>query len=93
MKTDKAWKHILVDLFNQFVEFFMPDLYELIDFNKQHIFLDQELSRLFPESESEDRRVDKLVKVYLKDGQEKWVLLHIEIQSFKDEEFAKRMSV
>ncbi len=69
----------------------MPDLYELIDFDKQYIFLDQELSRLFPEAESEDRRVDKLVKVYLKDGQEKWVLLHIEIQAFKDEGFAKRM--
>lgn len=91
MKTDSAWKGILEELFKQFVEFFMPDLYDIIDFNKNPEFLDQELNALFPESELQDRRVDKLVKVFLKNGEEKWVLLNIEIQSYEDKTFDKRM--
>ncbi|MBC7473554.1 MAG: Rpn family recombination-promoting nuclease/putative transposase [Candidatus Sericytochromatia bacterium] len=91
IKTDKAWKYILEGLFEQFVSFFMPELYDLIDFSQDYIMLDNEFKALFPESESEDRRVDKLVKVNLKNGQNKWILLHIEIQSYEDKDFAKRM--
>ncbi|MBC7475339.1 MAG: Rpn family recombination-promoting nuclease/putative transposase, partial [Candidatus Sericytochromatia bacterium] len=91
MKTDLAWKNILEDLFPQFVEFFIPELFELIDFDKKPKFLNQEFNILFPESESENRRVDKLVEIYLKNDDLKWVLLHIEIQSYKDKNFAKRM--
>ena len=35
--------------------------------------------------------VDKLVKVYLKNGSEQWLLVHIEVQSDEDEEFSLRM--
>ncbi len=37
------------------------------------------------------RYVDKLFKVWLKDGAEAWVLIHVEIQSQRDEEFPERM--
>ncbi|HVA65512.1 MAG TPA: Rpn family recombination-promoting nuclease/putative transposase, partial [Elusimicrobiota bacterium] len=37
------------------------------------------------------RYVDKLFKVWLKDGAEAWVLIHVEIQSQRDDEFAERM--
>ncbi|MBC7474449.1 MAG: Rpn family recombination-promoting nuclease/putative transposase [Candidatus Sericytochromatia bacterium] len=53
--------------------------------------LDNEFKTLFPESESEERRVDKLVEVKLKNGDNKWILLHIEIQSYEDKDFSKRM--
>ena len=39
------------------------------------------------------RFVDKLVKVYLKGGQETWILLHIEIQSQYEQNFAERIYV
>ena len=39
------------------------------------------------------RYVDKLVKVWTKDGQECWVLIHIEVQTTRDEGFPKRMYV
>ena len=85
MKTDTAWKDILDRLFPQFVAFFMPELYELIDFSVKPKALDKEFKTLFPESNSEERRVDKLVEVKLKNGTLKLVLLHIEIQSVRQE--------
>jgi len=35
--------------------------------------------------------VDKLVKVNLKDGNEKWILIHIEVQGYPDKNFSQRM--
>jgi hypothetical protein len=35
--------------------------------------------------------VDKLVKVYTRDGVEKWMLLHIEVQGKNEPDFPKRM--
>lgn len=91
MKTDKAWKNIIDGLFPQFVEFFMPEIYDYIDFSIEPKSLDNEFKTLFPESESDDRRVDKLFEVKLKNNETKWILLHIEIQSYEDKNFAKRM--
>ncbi|MFN8672546.1 MAG: Rpn family recombination-promoting nuclease/putative transposase [Candidatus Sericytochromatia bacterium] len=91
MKTDIAWKFIIDELLPQFIHFFMPDLYDLVDFSIKPRSLDNEFSSLFPESKSEDRRVDKLFEVHLKNGKSKWILLNIEIQSYEDSNFAKRM--
>jgi hypothetical protein len=91
LKTDIGWKFIIDELLPQFIEFFMPDLYEFVDFSIEPKALDNEFASLFPESLSEDRRVDKLFEIYLKNGQTKWILLNIEIQSYEDSNFAKRM--
>lgn len=91
MKTDIGWKYILDELLQQFIGFFMPDLYDFVDFSIKPKALDNEFASLFPESKSEDRRVDKLFEVYLKNGKTKWILLNIEIQSYEDKDFAKRM--
>jgi hypothetical protein len=37
--------------------------------------------------------VDKLVKVWLKSGEEKWLLIHIEVQAEREGDFPKRMYV
>jgi hypothetical protein len=37
--------------------------------------------------------VDKLVKVWLKNGIEKWFLIHIEVQGYNDPEFSERMFI
>ncbi|HBY20211.1 MAG TPA: hypothetical protein DEG71_04250, partial [Clostridiales bacterium] len=88
---DELWKAIIEDLFDEFLEYFMPELYEQIDFTKGYIFLEQELKKLFRESKNKKRITDKLVKVYLKNGDEKWILIHIEIQGYNDDEFTRRM--
>lgn len=56
-------------------------------------FLDKELEQLFPPQNDSfaPKYVDKLVKVFMKDGREEWILVHIEVQGYKDKLFAERM--
>jgi hypothetical protein len=39
------------------------------------------------------RLADVLVKVFLKDGSEKWLLIHIEVQGYYEKEFGRRMFI
>src|SRR3990172_2293085 len=90
-KPDELWKKIIEDLFDDFIAFFMPDLYPYIDFSKGYTFLDKELFKLFPKSKGKKRFPDHLVRVLLKNGIEKWILIHIEIQGYQDDVFPNRM--
>jgi len=91
LTPDELWKSIIESLTKEFVEFFFPDLYPQIDFTKDYAFIEQELQKLFPESSTTRRYNDKLLKVYLKDETEVWILIHIEIQGYNDASFAERM--
>ena len=55
--------------------------------------LDKELQQLDPDSETGRRYVDKLVKVWLKNGEEQWVLIHVEVQMSDETEFPLRMYI
>jgi hypothetical protein len=67
---DQLWKAILEDLFDDFLRWFYQPYLLQIDFERPFEFLDQELQKIYPESKSKKRFVDKLVKVWLKDGQD-----------------------
>src|SRR5262245_3483622 len=88
-EQDTAWKDILDCYFKDFVHYCLPDLSVLIDWSKPIIPLDKELQSITKDSGK--RLLDKLFKVFLKDGHERWILVHIEIQGKKEEDFAKRM--
>ena len=88
---DGLWKDVIDDFFEDFCMFFAPDVYELIDFSKGYTFIEQELNSLFSDSELGKKRTDKLAKVNLKSGEEKWILVHVEVQGYKDKHFADRM--
>ena len=90
---DIAWKEALDALFEPFMAFFFPDAYRDIDWARRFEMLDKELQQISPESEQGRRVVDKLVKVWRTNGQDEWVLVHIEVQSQPDTEFAQRMYV
>jgi hypothetical protein len=90
---DELWKKIIEDLFEDFMAFFMPELYRDIDFTKGYNFLDKELTTLFPDAEETKRFPDMLVKVFLKNGSEQWILIHIEVQGYDDECFSERMFI
>ncbi len=92
-KNDILWKGMLEEVFDDLLRFLFPGADELYDMQKGFEFLDKELSEMFPEPEkkSDTRYVDKLVKVFRRDGGESWLLLHIEVQGYKDPRFAKRM--
>ena len=51
----------------------------------------RELRQIVREGELGRRRVDHLVKVWLTSGQEQWVLVHVEVQTAEDPDFARRM--
>lgn len=54
--------------------------------------MDKELDEITPGSEiRHPRYVDKLVKTWYKDGTEKWLLLHVEVQGYEDTNFPARM--
>ncbi|MEK7729776.1 MAG: cytosolic protein [candidate division KSB1 bacterium] len=93
MDQDSAWKEVLENLFEDFLSFFFPELHQDIDFSKPPEFLDNELQQIAVESETGKRVVDKLAKVYLRNGSEKWLLIHLEIQGYQDKNFPERMYV
>jgi hypothetical protein len=88
---DKLWKGIIEDLGEDFLHFFFQKIASKIDFDKGIEFLDQELAQLFPEADQNNRTIDKLIKVYLLNGQEEWILIHIEVQGYRDKTFGQRM--
>jgi len=91
--NDLLWKAALEDLFDDFLRFFYPEAGQLFDLEKAFEYLDKELDQLFPPEHDKyaPRYVDKLVKVFTKQGIEEWILIHVEVQSYKDHDFAKRM--
>ena len=92
---DILWKGIIEDLFEDFLHYFFPQYVNEIAFDKGYEFLDKELQMIYPEANtsSKQRRADLLIKVFLRNGEEKWLLIHIEIQGYKDDEFPFRMYV
>jgi len=92
-RNDILWKAALEDFFDDFLRFFYPDADKLFDIGKGFEYLDKELEQLFP-PETDDysvRYVDKLVKVFTREGDEEWILVHVEVQAYTDKDFAKRM--
>lgn len=51
---------------------------------KQPDFLKQELNRIFIEWNKRRLIADQIVKVFLKSGQEKWILIHIEVGGIEE---------
>lgn len=75
------------------MEFGFPDLHGAIDWSHPVVALDKELQQIAPVSDAGMRTVDKLVEVKLLDGANKWLLIHVEVQSQRVEKFAERMFV
>ena len=90
---DSPWKEAVEHYFPEFIAFYFPEAYAQIDWSKEHVFLDQELRAVVQDAELGKRFVDKLVRVSLLNGDEKWIYIHIEVQGTRQTEFAKRMFV
>jgi predicted transposase YdaD len=90
---DNPWKEALALYFQPFIAFFFPLIHDNINWERGYEFLDTELQQIVREAEIGFREADKLVKVWRNDGQETWILIHIEIQSQPQSQFAERMYV
>ncbi len=90
---DTPWKDAIEHYFPEFISFFFPQANAEIDWTKNFEFLDKELQQVVRDAELGKRLVDKLVKLYRQNGEEAWVLVHIEVQSQEESNFAQRMFV
>ena len=88
---DSAWKETVEVFLPGLVELSIPAICGEIDWNRGFDFLDSELRSLFPKRGSRRSRVDKLVRVFFKDGRSQWIYLHLEIQSQASENTPLRM--
>jgi hypothetical protein len=90
---DSPWKEALALYFPAFLAFFFPEAYAAIDWSRGYEALDKELQQVVRDAELGRRLVDKLFKVWRKDGQEAWVLVHVEVQGQYETDFPQRMYV
>jgi hypothetical protein len=90
---DSPWKEALDIYFERFLAFFFPQAHAAFDWSRGYEPLDKELQQIVREAELGRREVDKLVRVWRADGDEAWVLIHVEVQSQEQAEFPRRMYV
>ena len=99
ISKDTLWKGIIENLIDEFIQYFFPAYIDKIDFERGFEFLDTELQKLIPDNSGQNRHADKLIRVWLKDGQEAgllnavevWFLIHVEVQGYQDSQFAARL--
>ncbi len=90
---DSPWKEAIERYFPEFMAFYFPDASAEIDWAKEHVFLDQELRAVVQDAEFGTRFVDRLVRVTVLSGDERWIYIHVEVQGTQQAEFAERMFV
>ncbi|MBW4553948.1 MAG: DUF4351 domain-containing protein [Aphanocapsa sp. GSE-SYN-MK-11-07L] len=90
---DSPWKEILRQYFQQAIGFFFPQTSALIDWQRPYEFLDKEFQQIILEAEVGRRYADQLVKVWLLQGQEVWLCVHLEVQAERETDFAQRIFI
>jgi hypothetical protein len=90
---DSPWKEALDRFFEACLAFFFPHIHADIDWTRGYEMLDKELQPIIRRAATGRRYVDKLVKVWLKDGQERWILIHVEVQARRERDFPERIHV
>ena len=92
-ELDNPWKDIIELYFADFMRFFFPQVYKQIDWNRACEFLDKELQKVVRDAKMKRRLADKLVKVWLKNGKDALLYIHIEVQAHKEEDFPERIFI
>ena len=90
---DSPWKEILECYFQEFITFFFPGIAEETDWERGYVFLDKEFQQVTRDAELGRRYADKLVRLWRKNGDEAWVLVHVEVQGQEEKSFEERMFV
>ncbi len=92
---DGVWKMFIEYFWPEILRVCVPSLYEAADIKRKAEFLDKEMSEISEQLDGTDgsskRYVDSLLKIYLKDGSEEWVLFHVEVQGKGGERISLRM--
>lgn len=90
-EMDSAWKQILDAYFQEFMLFFYPTLAQVVDWSIPYEVMDKELQAITKDAMVGKQFVDKLIKVKSKEGQEQFVLVHVEVQGEPQTNFPLRL--
>lgn len=88
---DSPWKDALQRYLQQFLAFFFPAIQGDIDWTRGYEALDKEFQQIIRRAKVGKGVADKLFKVWLRDGSQSWLLIHVEVQGEYDKGFAERM--
>jgi hypothetical protein len=88
---DSPWKEVLERYFPAFLAWFFPAAHADIAWEHGYRFLDKELQKVVRDAKLGRRWADKLVQVTTRDGDEDWLLVHVEVQGQRETDFARRM--
>ncbi len=88
MGHDQLFKAVLEKFLKDFLELFFPDVAERLDYETVQ-FLDKELPMDFPRGTT--REVDVVARLETHQGEPEIVLVHVEVQSKPEKDFARRM--
>lgn len=83
-RYDLPWKTALTHALKDFMAFFFVTLGARIDWSKRPRFRDKELAGIGFGDDPACLVADKLVEVCMRDGSQRWVLIHIEVQAQRD---------
>lgn len=92
-EQDSPWKEALERYLPSFLALYFPNVHAAIDWTRNYEWLNTELRQVVRDAEVGKRFADVLVKVWTKDGQESWLLIHIEVQGWPEQNFAQRLFV
>lgn len=88
---DSPWKVALHKYLESFLAFFFPKVHADIDWARGYELLDKEFQQITRGAQVGKQVADMLFKVWLTDGGEYWLFIHIEIQGSYEKEFSRRM--
>jgi hypothetical protein len=88
---DSPWKDALHLYFQFFLAFFFRHIHAEIDWSRGWESLDKEFQQIIRRAKVGKGLADKLFKVWLRDGSECWLLIHVEIQGTYEKKFPERM--
>ena len=88
---DSPWKDALQRYLRLFLAFFFPAIEADIDWGRGYEGLDKEFQQIIRRAKVGKGLADKLFKVWLLDGREHWLLIHVEVQGTYDKTFPERM--
>jgi len=90
---DNPWKEVLDHFLEPFLALCFPAVHGGIDWRCSYESLDTELQQIAHDAKIGKRIADKLYKVWHKDGNEAWLLIHIEVQGRRERAFPERMFI
>jgi len=88
---DSPWKDALHHYLRYFLAFFFSDIETEIDWSRGYESLDKEFQQIVRRAKVGKRLADKLFKVWLRDGSERWLFIHVEVQGVYDKRLPERI--